>query len=128
MTKQVTRTIKTYTIHASTVKAVNGKIETTDVADITAEDQTVTEAVALRMVQKAYGKKDQYIIRSIDVDETTYAVPFDVFMAYAVKVEKAPTQDAVPAVKVSVSAVADTKTAAPLPDNAELGKLFSHGK
>jgi hypothetical protein len=86
--KQVTRTVKTYHIYASTVKAINGEIQTTELSRVDVEDITVNEDNALKFVQKKYGKKEQYIIRAIEVDEVTYAVPFDVFMQHAVVLEK----------------------------------------
>jgi hypothetical protein len=88
MAKQVTRTIKTFTINAATVKAINGKIETTPIAPIFVEDETVTQENAVKFVQKANGKKEQYVILSIEEDAKTYAVPFDVFMSNAKVLEK----------------------------------------
>lgn len=88
MTKQITRTVKTYTIHASTVKSVDGKLETTEVTPVIIKDETVTEENAVKYVQKAHGKKAQYVVTEIEVSEVTYAVPFDVFMEHAKKIEK----------------------------------------
>jgi hypothetical protein len=88
MTKLVTRTVKTYTIHADTVKMAEGKIVTESVKPVIVKDITVDDDNALKFVQKEHGKKAQYVVTKIDIDETTYAVPFDVFMQYATVLEK----------------------------------------
>lgn len=86
--KKVTRTIETHKINPAKVRFIDGKVETTPLDPINVSNQSITEEKALKLVQKKYGKANQYIIISIESTETTYGVDFDEFMKIAKVIEK----------------------------------------
>lgn len=86
--KTISRTIYSTTVNASTVSFENGGIKTEDLKPLVFEGEKVSEEKALKAVVKAYGKENQYIIKSVDVTEEVYEIDFDVFMKHAKKIEK----------------------------------------
>ena len=87
--KQITRTVTTFSIFASSVKVVDGKIETTDLSAIEMHDEaSCDDKKALKEVQKKYGKDNQYVIRSIERKDVVYGIDFDVFMKNAKIIER----------------------------------------
>jgi hypothetical protein len=93
MAKLITRTFKTHTINAAKVAAKNGAVTTEPVAPVVVKDENITPETALRFVQKEHGKKDQYVILSIDTVEELYGIDVSVFLQYATKIEPKKADD-----------------------------------
>lgn len=87
--KQITRTVTSTNIYASTVSFEKGTVVTTDLCCITVDNAKLDDKKALKVVQKKHGKDNQYVIRSIEYSEVTYGIDFDTFMKYATPIEKA---------------------------------------
>jgi hypothetical protein len=87
MAKLITRTFKTYTIHAAKVAAKDGAVSTEPVKDVIVKDENITPETAIKFVQKEHGKKDQYVILSVDCLEELYGIDVSVFLQYATKIE-----------------------------------------
>lgn len=86
--KKVTRTIETHVIHGARIKMENGEIKTEDLEPIELFNQGVNAEKALKLIQKVYGKKDQYVVKEIVTTANTYGIDFDFFMEHAEIIEK----------------------------------------
>jgi len=93
MGKQITRTMTTTQIFASAVSMKNGAVETTELPPIK-HPENIDEDGALKLVQKQYGKKHQYVVTALLKTEKTYGVPLDVFMANAKEIVPAAKEEA----------------------------------
>lgn len=83
MAKFVTRSVKTYKIYASIVNVSGGEIITTPLEPITVDTITVTPEKAIKLIQKTYGKKNQYVINEVIKTSITYALDTEKFMELA---------------------------------------------
>jgi hypothetical protein len=86
MRKTITRTIVSTTIMSATVRVVNGKVTSSDNAPLTING-VIDDDKALKEVQKAYGKINQYVILGRLETNDIYEISVDDFMKYATKVE-----------------------------------------
>lgn len=91
--KKVTRTIETHKITPATVSMKNGKLEMTQLEPVEAINVSMNEKKALKLVQKAYGKTNQYIIVGIETTKTTYALDFEKFMELATPIDGEPEEE-----------------------------------
>lgn len=88
MAKFVTRSVKTSKIYASIVNVSGGEIIATPLEPIIVETITVTPEKALKLVQKTYGKKNQYVVNEVVETSKTYALETEKFMELAHEVNK----------------------------------------
>ena len=86
--KKVTRTIETHIIKPAVVKVEGGQIVTNELPVIQVSNQGMNEEKALKLVQKEYGRSNQYVILGIDTTSSTYGLDFDKFMELAEIIEK----------------------------------------
>lgn len=83
MANKITRTITTSTIYCARVFMREGNVELETLEPIVISDVKVDVASADKYVRKMYGKKDNYIVTSIDYANTTYSMPLDTFLSMA---------------------------------------------
>ena len=62
MAKMITRTFETHHIYGAKVEVENGVVITHDLEPIEIFNQGVNQEKAIKLLQKVYGKKNQYII------------------------------------------------------------------
>ncbi len=84
MDKMITRTITTSKIYASTVSYENGEIKLEDMPYIV-EEGKISNEKALKIVQKKYGKGNQYVIRAVEEVNELYGMSIKDFMRGATK-------------------------------------------
>lgn len=85
--RAVKRTMERHVIHPAIVTVKNGMVTTEGLEPIDAIDTTINEEKALKLAQKTYGKKNQYVILGIDTFCIEYEMTGEEFLAHARVVE-----------------------------------------
>ena len=88
MAKQITRTFDTHYIYGGRVELENGEIIVHDLEPIAVFNQGVNQEKAIKLLQKNFGKTNQYVVKEIKTETKTYGLDFDFFMEHAEVIEK----------------------------------------
>lgn len=87
MAKQISRTFETHTINVATVELIGGEIKTVPCEPIVVFNQSINNDKAIKLAQKNFGKKQQYVVTGIETEQITYALDLDKFLEMATIVE-----------------------------------------
>lgn len=97
------RTIITSTIKVATVKVVDGKVETKELAPIVhVGTSAVKDDKATKLAKAKYKTEPSVVVLGIDVKEEVRGMDFETFMKYSTPVER-PASQQKPKVKEAAS-------------------------
>lgn len=87
------RTIITSTIKVATVKVVDGKVETKELAPIVhVGTSAVKDDKATKLAKAKYKTEPSVVVLGIDVKEEVRGMDFETFMKYSIPVERPASQ------------------------------------
>lgn len=86
MRKNITRTLTKATIHPCRVKIVDDN-PVVEMLDPVVAWGKPTDAEAVKAVKEQYGKDATITIAKIEMVEETYAIPVEIFVEFATKIE-----------------------------------------
>lgn len=81
--RMITRTVETHVITSAMVGVVEGQVTTTELEKIIINNQTINDEKALKLVQKKFGKGNQYVILSIETSSKVLGIEYDLFLKHA---------------------------------------------
>ena len=89
---KITRTIVSTTIRVASVKSVDGKVETTELAPIIHVGTTAVKKDKVEKIAKATYPDEQIVILSMDVQNEIRGMDIETFMLYSAPVERPASQ------------------------------------
>ena len=89
---KITRTIVSTTIKVASVKSVDGKIETTELAPIIHVGTTAVKEDKAKKIAKATYPNEQIVILGLDVQNEIRGMDIETFMKYSTPVERPESQ------------------------------------